>query len=218
IPVDRIPRVLAWLPLAIAVLLAGSSFLLPALFDSWLGFPLMSRVLAAAGAIFPLGFLLGFPFPLGIRQLEADGQAYRVPWMWAINSLSSVVGSALALILAITWGFPQALLAGATVYVGVALPFLWKRSTLQSSQLHQTKARGLLAGAAIYAIVGILIVLTFWSSFTGEFPFTIALSSSTQAVIIHPGLATSTIKAKTSFYPPSTQDGSSVGLLPPGST
>ena len=138
--------------------------------------------------------------------------------MWAINSLSSVVGSALALILAMTWGFPQALLAGATVYAGVALPFLWKRSPLQSSRLHQTKARRSLAGAAICTMIGILIALTFWSSFTGEFPFTIALPSSTQAVIIHPGLATSTIEAKTTFHLPSTQEGSSVGLLPPGST
>jgi predicted membrane-bound spermidine synthase len=214
IPVDRIPRVLAWLPLAIATLLAGSSFLLPVLFDGWLGLPLLSRVLVAAGAILPLGFLLGFPFPLGIRQLEANGQAYRVPWMWAINSLSSVVGSALALILAMTWGFPQALLVGATVYAGVALPFLWQRSPLQSSRPYQTKARGSLAGAAICAMVGILIVLIFWSSFTREFPFTIALPSPAKAVIIHPGLATFPIEEKTSFYLPSPQEGSSVGFLP----
>jgi hypothetical protein len=67
-------------------------------------------------------------------------------------------------------------------------------------------------------MVGILIALMFWSSFTREFPFTIALPSPTKAVIIHPGLATFPIEEKTSFYLPSPQEGSSVGLLPPGST
>jgi predicted membrane-bound spermidine synthase len=217
IPVDRIPRVLAWLPLAITALLAGSSFLVPALFDSLLGLPLMSRVLVAAGAILPIGFLLGFPFPLGIRQLEASGQAQRVPWMWAINSLSSVVGSALALILAMTWGFPQALLAGATVYAGVALPFLWQRSPLRSSRLRQTKARGSLAAITVTVLVCVLLVLAVWSSFTRESPLHFASLPPVKAVIIHPGLATSPIEERPSFHlliPPA---GSPAGLLPPSS-
>ncbi len=70
----------------------------------------------------PLGFLMGMPFPLGMRWA---GQRYPggAPWLWGVNGLMSVLGSALSIALAIHIGFRITLLVAATVYAlaGMAL-------------------------------------------------------------------------------------------------
>jgi hypothetical protein len=43
--------------------------------------------------------------------------------MWGLNGLASVFGSALAMIVGISWGFSRALILGAAIYVVVALLF-----------------------------------------------------------------------------------------------
>ncbi len=72
--------------------------------------------------IFPLGFLMGVPFPTGLRVLN-DFFPQGIAWMWAINAVMSVVGSILAVILAILLGFTWALLAGALAYIWIFYKF-----------------------------------------------------------------------------------------------
>lgn len=69
-----------------------------------------------------LGFLLGRPFPLGVRRLSQVSPA-DIPWMWGVNGLSSVVGSLGAASLGKLLGFGAVLLLGALIYLtlGVAL-------------------------------------------------------------------------------------------------
>ena len=67
-----------------------------------------------------LGFLLGMPFPCGVRLLARRSPS-DVPWMWGVNGILSVVGSLLAAWLAGSIGFRGVLLCGAGVYAGVAL-------------------------------------------------------------------------------------------------
>ena len=100
-------------------LLAVNVFLTPLLAAS---FPM--RVLAAVGLLAPAGFVLGMPFPLGIRALDAHAPAL-VPWGWAINGFLSVFSSLAAIILAMAIGFTGVLITGAAIYaLGLAqLPF-----------------------------------------------------------------------------------------------
>ena len=69
----------------------------------------------------PVGFLMGMPFPLGLRLLDRAGPqwAQLVPWVWGINGATSVLGSVLAIAIAINCGFRVTLLVGLCVY-GVA--------------------------------------------------------------------------------------------------
>ena len=67
-----------------------------------IGFPLIYRILLTFLFIFPLGFLMGFPFPTGIRLLDTVEKKL-IPWAWATNAFSSVIGSILALMIAF-WG------------------------------------------------------------------------------------------------------------------
>lgn len=44
--------------------------------------------------------------------------------MWGVNGAASVFGSALAMIVGITWGFWSALFVGAAIYMAVAVLFV----------------------------------------------------------------------------------------------
>lgn len=74
----------------------------------------------------PVGFLMGMPFPLGLRLLDRAGKdwAALIPWVWGINGASSVLGSILAISIAINLGFRMTLVAGLCVY---GLAFLASR-------------------------------------------------------------------------------------------
>jgi hypothetical protein len=67
-------------------------------------------------SIFPLGFLMGFPFPSGIRLLEHTGEKW-IPWAWAINAFSSVINSVLALLIAFIGGYSLVLLLAGAGYL-----------------------------------------------------------------------------------------------------
>ena len=71
-----------------------------------------------------LGLLLGMPLPLGISLLHADGSA--IPWSWGINGAASALGTILAVVAAMNFGFNATILMGASIYL-VAI-FLLPRS------------------------------------------------------------------------------------------
>jgi hypothetical protein len=77
---------------------------------------------AAAGAVLivPLAFLMGAPFPIGLRAL-AHEQRSRVAWAWAANGFASVVTAPLAALTALELGSPSLLLLAATAYAVAAL-------------------------------------------------------------------------------------------------
>ncbi|MFH1487219.1 MAG: hypothetical protein ABIH46_14195, partial [Chloroflexota bacterium] len=103
--------------------------MLPVAFDAWLGHPLHLRLLASVGMIAPLSFLMGIPFPLGIRLLGESSPSL-IPWAWAINGCASVMSSIIAAMVALSLGFAWVLmLAGLSYGVGLAVIYpLLRRS------------------------------------------------------------------------------------------
>jgi hypothetical protein len=63
-------------------------------------------------ALLPLGFVLGTPFPAGMR-LFAQRRAESVPLVWGLNGVASVVGSLCAALGAKAFGFTQTMAYGA---------------------------------------------------------------------------------------------------------
>src|SRR4029077_19922610 len=63
-----------------------------------------ARISLAVALIFPLGFAMGMPFPLAMRNVWALERTL-VPWAWAVNACASVVSAVLATLLAIHIGF-----------------------------------------------------------------------------------------------------------------
>jgi hypothetical protein len=74
------------------------------------------RVMVAVLFLAPTSFLLGFPFPLGIRMLRQRAPSL-IPWGWAVNGFLSVAGSILAVMVAMASGFSVVLLLAAAIYL-----------------------------------------------------------------------------------------------------
>jgi hypothetical protein len=82
------------------------------------------RLLISGVLLVPLGFLMGMPFPTGLRALAAsaptdfrDPAKNAIEWAWAMNAAASVLGSVLAMVIAIQFGLTVTLACGALAYV-----------------------------------------------------------------------------------------------------
>ena len=92
---------------------------MPPLTDALLSLPLAFRIVATFVMLAPLGLCLGMFMPLGLRAVSGNGEAGRtyVAWGWAVNAFASVVGSALATILSMEFGFDVVLGLAMGAYV-----------------------------------------------------------------------------------------------------
>ncbi|MCP4898633.1 MAG: hypothetical protein GY906_16795, partial [bacterium] len=68
------------------------------------------------------------PFPLGVRLAHRFDRSL-VSWAWAVNGAASVAAPALAMILAINWGFSLTFILGGVAYVVAAVGLLGFRET-----------------------------------------------------------------------------------------
>ncbi len=105
-----------------AVLTLLYLFVLPSFFEKFVGLSLGLKMIFSFGLIFPLGFLMGFPFPTGIRLLERTNSRL-IPWAWSANAFSTVTNSVLAPLIALGAGHNAVLALAAGGYLA-ALPFL----------------------------------------------------------------------------------------------
>jgi hypothetical protein len=123
-----------WAVPFIAVLVFGVILWLtyPAVFGLFLAGPIALRILIGALMIFPMGFFMGMPLPLGILAL-ADQPRGAVAWAWAMNGLFTVIGGLIAAIGSIYLGFGAMLLIGFAIYIAASIAFL---------QLHWSFAPG----------------------------------------------------------------------------
>jgi len=119
----RMFRGIAVTSASIAAVVVCYTFLLPFIFNQLLGTNLAIRLSAMVIMVTPLGFLMGLPFPLGIKLLKEANIEKHIPWMWGINAVASVLGSVATVAVAINSGFTQALLAGGGCYFIIFLTF-----------------------------------------------------------------------------------------------
>ncbi|GAI15719.1 unnamed protein product, partial [marine sediment metagenome] len=65
-----------------------------------------------------LGFLMGMPFPLGIKLVNSTEKGKElIPWLWATNSFCSIIASVSAVIIALFFGFKIVALIAALIYL-----------------------------------------------------------------------------------------------------
>jgi spermidine synthase len=124
-----LPRTnLAWVPLVLVIVtILADVLFLPDRLAALVGLDFGYRLLVSGVLLVPLGFVMGMPFPTGLRALAAlpapefpSGQAASdnsVEWAWAMNAAASVLGSVLAMVVAIQFGLNVTLACGAAAYL-----------------------------------------------------------------------------------------------------
>ena len=124
-----LPRTdLGWVPLVfVIVMLLADVFFLPNRLAALVGMDFGYRLLVSGVLLIPLGFVMGMPFPTGLRAFAAlptpelpagQGAADNaVEWAWAMNAAASVLGSVLAMVIAIQFGLTVTLACGTAAYL-----------------------------------------------------------------------------------------------------
>ena len=119
--------------LSVLVLIAAkisiNLVLLPWILSLAVGFPFLVKLVISGAFLVPLGFLMGMPFPTGLKLVET------VEWAWALNAAASVLGSVMAMVIAIHFGLTVTLACAAVAYL-LAAAFArtsfvksWRRSS-----------------------------------------------------------------------------------------
>lgn len=117
---STLPRVL----LGLCVALLGGALALPWILDATLGAATPARLAVAVGVVAPLGFLMGMPFPTGLRRAGSEANGL-VPWAWSVNGGASVFGSTLTVLVSMSYGFTWSFLTGAGAYAVALTVALW---------------------------------------------------------------------------------------------
>lgn len=110
---------------AIGVILV--SFMIGAIMDKVNELSVYIKFIAGFATILPMGLLMGIPFPTGITRLK-DVSEETIPFMWGVNGIFSVAGSALAVLISMKLGFDIALYTGALIYLALFLLNPFKKS------------------------------------------------------------------------------------------
>ncbi|MCL5773210.1 MAG: hypothetical protein M1536_02380 [Firmicutes bacterium] len=97
---SRLRRILFLAVLIIGTMIFVMDYIMKPLMDS----SFVLRAFASIFVLMPLTMALGMPLPLGIKILREHSEG-SIPWMWGINGAFSVIGTLLAVMLLINFGF-----------------------------------------------------------------------------------------------------------------
>ena len=115
----NLPARIRWIGLWIALTVMIYWVALPSLVNGVLNMPITIRLLTIILLTALLGFPMGMPFP-SLMRLGGEGHQ-QIAFLWAINGAFSVLGSTLAMVISMQWGFKWALMIGAVSYLLLAV-------------------------------------------------------------------------------------------------
>jgi hypothetical protein len=97
-------------------------FALDVLLNCLLRFSNIWRYSAAVLILFPIGFLMGLPFPVGMRDLL--GTSVQRAYAWSLNGCASILTSIVSAQLAVIFGI--SLLLGCAIAAYLIVMFSWQ--------------------------------------------------------------------------------------------
>lgn len=121
------PRVTQGVPGATCIVCATIALL--SLIFLWSTSPLLTaatdwalewRILASVGTLAIPGLLMGMPFPWAMSRLTT-AMPHAAAMAWAVNGFASVVGTCVAVVIAMTYGFRAVMSLAAILYVAAGL-------------------------------------------------------------------------------------------------
>lgn len=127
-----------WAVPFVAIMVIGLALVLlyDPIAEAALALPIGGRIAVSGLMIFPLGFFLGMPFPLGILAIEHQPRG-AVAWAWGMNGLFTVIGGLASVLGGVEIGFDYTIIIALVLY-GCALAVYRK--------MRDTVTRGARAG------------------------------------------------------------------------
>lgn len=104
----------------VVVLLLVEHLVLGHLFQALLPAPFPVRLVVVALAMVPLGFVMGIPFPTGLRMASSRGES-ALAFGLAINGFASVLASLLGVPIAMFFGFTGVVVIAVVLYATAAI-------------------------------------------------------------------------------------------------
>ncbi len=128
------PRAILLLLAALAAINLLYAATLPAILQAFLGSAFAMRVIVTLLLLAPLAALMGTFLPIGLQVLDRRAPAL-IPWAWAVNGVTSVVGSILCILLAMVVGFRAVNLLALGIYIagGLALVSAQRRPQAEAA-------------------------------------------------------------------------------------
>jgi hypothetical protein len=120
----------------IALLTLLYVFLLPLVFQRFIGYSDVVKIVLSIVLIAPLAICMGMPFPLGLGHVAKIAPDF-IPWAWGINGFASVMSAVLATLLAIEFGFTFVIVLALLVYLIAALILTSSTRATSPSLPHQ---------------------------------------------------------------------------------
>ncbi|MGC8971833.1 MAG: hypothetical protein ACP5K2_06495 [bacterium] len=107
---------------AIVLLLLFYTMFLDKILIHLMDVPLAFKLVSIVSLVAPLSFFMGFPFPLGLSTFVGDKNRL-LPWALSINGAFSVIGTPLANVLSIFYGYRLVLVLSIFLYLVSLLTF-----------------------------------------------------------------------------------------------
>jgi hypothetical protein len=139
LPLARPPGVFTY-PVLITAAILGIRFVLPLLGTSMVSAAMGAKIAASIAVIIPLGILLGFAFPTGMKIVRS-ARASETPWYWAINGVFGVLCAALTVFVSIYFGISASFYVAAGCYLGL-LVFLPRMVRARADASPRSASRG----------------------------------------------------------------------------
>jgi hypothetical protein len=119
LPLTQRPWVFVY-PIVMVLAIFVMRFALTALLATMMEAPIPVKVVIAVIVMFPLGILMGFFFPTGMRLVGSANHA-STPWYWALNGVFGVLCSALAVFVSLYISISTNFYIGAACYSAVLI-------------------------------------------------------------------------------------------------
>lgn len=115
IPDSRLLARSRQLLLGVAGVAALYAYALPPLASALQSMPVAVKIVATVALIFPLAVLMGMPFAIALRMVSRSGTRL-FEWVWALNAAATVMGSVLAILVAVIGGITMVFVMSALLY------------------------------------------------------------------------------------------------------
>jgi hypothetical protein len=132
LPLDTRPKLMGWSALVGLYLLALPVWL-PEVILRFESAGLLVRAGLAVSVLAPVGFLMGFGFPTGMRLVSAIDER-PTPWFWGINGAAGVLAASIAVLTSMEFGIDATLRVGAVCYFLLPGPALLLVRSVQGPQ------------------------------------------------------------------------------------